>query len=122
MSMLEQDKSIDDGEFGGDPNLWSNFHELHKWDPATPARLRNWKDCPPTIVIHSAKDYRCPTTEGIATFKTLQGLGVPSRFLTFDDEGHWVTKPENSLMWHKEVFGWMRRCVNGDLKRGDNTW
>jgi hypothetical protein len=29
---------------------------------------------------------------------------VPSRFLSFPDENHWVLKPENSLAWHKTVL------------------
>lgn len=32
--------------------------------------------------------------------------GIPSRFLYFPDENHWVMNPENSLKWHHEVFKW----------------
>lgn len=73
-------------------------------------------------MIHSEKDYRVPITEGLAFFQTLQAQGVPSRFLTFEDEGHHVLGPENSLVWHEEVWGWMRRCVNGEIKRGVTQW
>ena len=120
--MIQGDYCVDGGDFKGFPDMWSNFDEMEKWNPATPERLRNWRHCPPTIVIHSEKDFRCPIVEGIAAFKTLQGLKVPSRFLTFTDENHWVLKPENSLVWHKQVLGWVKRCVDGELKRGDTTW
>ena len=32
-------------------------------------------------------------------------------FLTFPDENHWVLKPENSLVWHRVVLGWINRFV-----------
>lgn len=43
--------------------------------------------------------------------------GVPSRFLNFPDEDHWVLKPENSLVWHSEVLGWLNKYsgVNGGV-------
>jgi dipeptidyl aminopeptidase/acylaminoacyl peptidase len=46
--------------------------------------------------------------QGLQTFNILQSLGVPSRFLHFPDEGHWVTKRDNSLLWHKTIFDWIR--------------
>lgn len=59
------------------------------------------------MIIHSEKDYRLPITEGIAVFNVLQEKGVPSRLLVFPDENHWVLKPENGLMWHREVLKWI---------------
>jgi dipeptidyl aminopeptidase/acylaminoacyl peptidase len=38
---------------------------------------------------------------------------VPSRFLHFPDEGHWVTNRQNSLLWHKSIFNWMKYWVGG---------
>ena len=35
--------------------------------------------------------------------------GVPSRFLHFPDENHWVLKPQNSKLWHDEVLAWLDR-------------
>ena len=39
----------------------------------------------------------------------LQRLGIPSQFLYFPDENHWVLKPRNSLQWHDTVLAWLRR-------------
>jgi dipeptidyl aminopeptidase/acylaminoacyl peptidase len=96
-------------DFNGPPYPWINNDDLEKWNPAKPSLLKNWKHAPPTLVIHSEKDYRCPMTEGLAVYKTLQGLGVPSRFLTFPDENHFVLKHENALVWNRTVFEWMER-------------
>ncbi len=61
----------------------------------------------PHLVIHSDDDYRLPVSEGIMLFTMLQVRGVPSKFLNFPDETHWVTDPQNSLAWHTEVFKWI---------------
>jgi dipeptidyl aminopeptidase/acylaminoacyl peptidase len=45
----------------------------------------------------------------MSTFTALQRKGVPSRFLHFPDENHWVLKPQNSKLWHEEVIGWLTR-------------
>lgn len=61
----------------------------------------------PTLVIHNELDFRVPVGEGQQLFTTLQRQGVPSKFLSFPDEGHWVLKPANSELWHQTIFGWL---------------
>ena len=39
-------------------------------------------------------------------FAALQRQGVPSKLIIFPDEGHWVLKPQNSLLWYREFLGW----------------
>ena len=71
----------------------------------------------PTLVIHGEKDYRVPVTQGMEYYNTLRQKGVPTRFLYFPDENHWVLKPQNSLLWHKEVFAWISKYIgNGPTK------
>ncbi|KAF9914338.1 putative dipeptidyl-peptidase 5 [Lobosporangium transversale] len=92
-------------EYGGvpwDANAKKNYE---RWNPAN--FVQNWKT--PTLVIHSDKDYRLPVTEGLATFTVLQRKGIPSRFVYFPDENHWVLKPANSIRWHTEVIGWIKK-------------
>jgi dipeptidyl aminopeptidase/acylaminoacyl peptidase len=69
--------------------------------------VKNWKT--PTLVIHGALDYRVVDVQGMSTFTALQRKGVPSRFLHFPDENHWVLKPQNSKLWHDEVLAWITR-------------
>jgi dipeptidyl aminopeptidase/acylaminoacyl peptidase len=78
-----------------------DLHEKHN-----PARFVNrWKT--PMLVIHGALDYRIPDTQGIATFTALQRKGIPSKFLHFPNENHWVLRPSNGLLWHETVLGWL---------------
>jgi dipeptidyl aminopeptidase/acylaminoacyl peptidase len=66
------------------------------------------------LVIHNDLDFRCPIGQGHELFSALQRQRVPSRFVNFPDEGHWVLKPKNSQYWHKEVFGWLtKHCPPG---------
>lgn len=60
----------------------------------------------PTLVIHGAFDFRVPYTQGMELFTALQRQGVPSKFVFFPDEGHWILKPANSEFWHRTVFDW----------------
>jgi len=76
-------------------------HERH--NPAN--HVTNWKT--PMLVVHGLLDHRVPLGQGIATFTALQRQGVPSRFLYFPDENHWVLSPNNGIQWHEEVLGWL---------------
>jgi dipeptidyl aminopeptidase/acylaminoacyl peptidase len=46
-------------------------------------------------------------------FTTLQQRKVPSRFLIFPDENHWVLKPQNSRLWYGTVLDWLKRYIGG---------
>ena len=71
-------------EFKGTP--WDNPEMYAKWSPHL--FVKEFKT--PTLVVHSSLDYRVPIEQGLAMFTSLKRRGVPSRFLTFPDENHWV--------------------------------
>ncbi|MFO0747640.1 MAG: S9 family peptidase [Myxococcota bacterium] len=71
--------------------------------------VAKWKT--PTLVVHGGNDFRVVATQGMSTFTALQRRGIPSRFLYFPDENHWVLKPQNSLRWHHEVMAWLDRWI-----------
>ncbi|CAI6341316.1 unnamed protein product [Periconia digitata] len=80
-----------------------------KWNPFN--HIANFST--PQFVIHNTLDYRLPESDGIGLFNVLQSKGVPSRFLNFPDENHWVLKQENSLVWHTEIFNWINHYSKG---------
>ena len=90
-------------EHGGTP--WENPDGYAKHNPAD--HIAAWRV--PMLIIHGALDYRVSEIEGLAMFTALQRRGVPSRFLHFPDENHWVLKPENSVQWHETVLDWLDR-------------
>jgi dipeptidyl aminopeptidase/acylaminoacyl peptidase len=72
----------------------------------------------PTLVIHSQRDYRLDLSEGLQLFTALQLRGVPSKFLYFPDEGHWVLKPQNSQLWYETVNDWVDRWTKTNKYEG----
>ncbi len=90
-------------ELGGTP--YEKPEGYARWTPK--AHVSKWKT--PMLVIHGGKDYRVTDAQGMATFTALQRRGVPSRLLHFEQENHWVLKPQNSLRWHQEVLAWIAR-------------
>jgi dipeptidyl aminopeptidase/acylaminoacyl peptidase len=70
-------------------------------------KVGEWKV--PMMVVQGQKDYRIPAEQGIAAFTALQRRGIPSQFLTFPDENHWVLKPQNSVQWHETVEAWIKK-------------
>jgi acylaminoacyl-peptidase len=89
----------------GHATPWQNPHNYERFNPAN--TVLDWKT--PMLIIHSARDYRIPLEQGLAAFTALQRKNVPSEFLTFPDENHWVLKPQNSELWQKTVLAWLDR-------------
>ncbi len=93
-------------EHGGTP--WENPAGYTKHNPID--HVSKWKT--PMLVIHGGRDYRVVDTQGMSTFTALQRKGIPSRFLYFPDENHWVLKPANSVLWHDTVIDWIKQWTS----------
>jgi dipeptidyl aminopeptidase/acylaminoacyl peptidase len=92
-------------EFGGPP--WEQPEHYRDRSPSQFAA--NFKT--PTLVIHGALDFRVPDAQGLGMFTALQRRGVPSRYVYFPDEGHWILKPANRVVWWREVHAWLERYL-----------
>ena len=89
---------------GGSP--WSNLPKAKRHYANSPHKnVTKWHT--PLMVIHGAMDYRVPVDQGMAAYNAAQMMGVPSRLLIFPEENHWILKPQNALMWHREYFRWL---------------
>jgi dipeptidyl aminopeptidase/acylaminoacyl peptidase len=85
---------------------WRNPDVYRDYQRFSPHRyIGNWKT--PLLVIHGEKDFRVPVTQGMEAFTAAQVEGVPSRFLYFPNEGHWVSSPQNSVLWQRVFFEWL---------------
>jgi dipeptidyl aminopeptidase/acylaminoacyl peptidase len=98
-------------EFGGTP--WEKPGNYERFSPES--MVEHWKT--PMLVVHGARDFRLPETEGFAAFTALQRRGIPSKLLYFPDENHWVLKPRNSVLWHETVIGWLDQWLKGAAAR-----
>lgn len=89
---------------------WKSSELQKKYDRFSPHRFaKNWKT--PLFIIHGEKDFRVPVTQGMEAFTAAQVQGVPSRFLYFPNEGHWVLGPQNGVLWHRLFFDWLQRYL-----------
>ena len=93
---------------GGSP--WSNDPKAVRHYALSPHKLvTKWHT--PLMVIHGGMDYRVPVDEGMAAYNAAQMMGVPSRLLIFPDENHWILKPQNAMLWHREYFKWLNEWL-----------
>ncbi len=84
------------------------YQDPLNFDRYAPMRhIANWKS--PVLVIHGEQDYRCPVSEGLMLFESLQYHGVDSELLIFPDENHWIMKPKNIVAWHENVFDFVKK-------------
>lgn len=95
-----------DWDLGGP--FWRSPETADLYRRFSPHRfVQNWKT--PLLVIHGEKDFRVPYDQGLQAFTAAQLQGVPSRLLTFPDEGHWVLQAQNGVLWQREFFAWLDR-------------
>ena len=85
----EKDNKVAQKSFAGSPH---NF--VDKWDT-------------PILVVHGGLDFRIPYTQGMAAFNAAQLKGIPSEFLYFPQENHWVLSPQNGILWQRRFFNWL---------------
>ena len=88
-------------EFKGMP--WDNPELYSKWSPSN--FVKEFKT--PTLVIHGEQDFRVPVSQGMQLFTALKSQKVPSKLVLFPDEGHWVLKPQNTVLWYSQVLDWI---------------
>ncbi len=100
-------------EYGSTEELWFNdfdyggpYWDLPKSYQYSPHLLvGNWDT--PILIITGANDFRIPYTQSMEAFTAAQLHNIPSRFLFFENESHWVLKPQNAVIWQREFFEWL---------------
>ena len=90
------------------------------WDTANATAQRSYANSPhkfvskwdtPILIITGEKDFRIPYTQSLEAFTAARTLGIPARLVAFENEAHQVFKPQNSLVWNREFFGWLDKYV-----------
>ena len=96
-------------EFGGGPP-WQTTDVYLKLTP-----LQHFANVTtPTLVVHSALDYRCALEQGEQVFEALKQLSVPTEFVRFPNESHGLSR--NGKPWHRvfrleKYLEWFRRWL-----------
>ena len=111
-----------DSMYGETEELWfvNNDYGGPYWDTTNATAQRSYANSPhksvakwdtPILIFTGEKDYRIPYTQSLEAFTAARVLGLPARLVEFEDEAHQVFKPQNSLVWNREFFGWLDRYV-----------
>ncbi len=108
-SLETEELFCDNWEYGG--HYWDKDPRVQASYAESPHRfVDRWNT--PICVIHSERDYRIVASQGMAAYNAAKLRGLEARYLYFPDETHWVLKPQNSLLWHRNFIDWF----DGHLK------
>lgn len=65
----------------------------------------------PILITVGELDYRVPANNAYMWFALNRRLQVPSRFVIFPDENHWILKGENSRYFYSQIHEWLAKYV-----------
>ena len=68
----------------------------------------------PILCIQGEKDYRIVTSQAMSAYNAALYRGIPTEFLVFPDENHWVLKPQNGILWQRTFIGWLDKWLKKD--------
>lgn len=89
----EKDKEAVQRSYAASPHLY-----VDKWDT-------------PILFITGEKDYRIPYTQNMGAFNAAVMRGVPAELLFFPEENHWVTSPQNGILWQRVFREWLDKWL-----------
>ena len=93
------------------------------WDKSNAVAQRSYANSPhkavdkwdtPILIFTGERDFRIPYTQSLEAFTAARVRGIPARLVEFENEAHQVFKPQNSLVWNREFFGWLDKHVKGE--------
>ena len=59
------------------------------------------------MIITGEMDLRVPYTQSLEAFNSARLRNIPAKLLVFPEETHFVTLPQNAILWQREFFGWL---------------
>ena len=90
------------------------------WDRSNQVAQRSYANSPhkfvskwdtPILIFTGEYDFRIPYTQSLEAFTAARVRGIPARLVEFENEAHQVFRPQNSLVWNREFFGWLDKYV-----------
>lgn len=85
------------------------------WDKSNATAQRSYANSPhrfvdkwdtPIAISHGELDFRILASQGMQAFNAAQLRGIPSRMLIFPNENHWISRPQNGILFQREFFRW----------------
>ena len=91
-------------DMGG--NYWDKSNKIAQNTYANSPHLFVDKWDTPIMITVGELDYRILASQGMMAFNAAQLRNIPSRMLVFPDENHWVSQPQNGMLFQREFFRW----------------
>jgi len=85
------------------------------WDKSNKIAQRSYANSPhlfiekwdtPIMISHGELDYRILASQGMMAFNAAQLRNIPSRMLIYPNENHWISQPQNGILFQREFFRW----------------
>ncbi len=100
-------------DYGSTDELWFPNWEYGGpyWDPAARPNyeknsphnyVQNWNT--PILISTGEYDFRLPYTQSLEAFTAAQSMNIPSELLVFPNETHFISKPQDYLVWFDKVM------------------
>jgi dipeptidyl aminopeptidase/acylaminoacyl peptidase len=86
-------------EFGGPYWIAKNRENMEKNSPHN--YVQNWDT--PILISTGERDFRVPYTQSIEAFTAAQVQKIPSEIIIFPNETHFISHPQEFLIWFSEV-------------------
>jgi len=67
----------------------------------------------PTLVLHGDRDSEVPTPQGYEFWHALKTLGVPTRLVIYENEGHGISRPQHQRDIQKRTVAWFDEYLGG---------
>ena len=98
-----------DWDLGGPYWDWNNKTAQNSYANSPHRFVDKWDT--PILCIHGEKDYRILASQGMAAFNAAKLRGIPAELLVFPDENHWISKPQNAILWQRRFFNWLDKYL-----------
>ena len=96
-------------DYGG--NYWDKSNKVAQRSYAySPHKFVDKWDTP-ILIITGEYDFRIPFTQSLQAFTAARLKGLDARLVEFENEAHQVFKPQNSMVWNREFFGWLDKYL-----------
>ncbi len=85
------------------------------WDRSNSIAQRSYANSPhkfidkwdtPIMITHGELDYRILASQGMMAFNAAKLKGIPTRMLIYPNENHWISQPQNGVLFQREFKRW----------------
>jgi dipeptidyl aminopeptidase/acylaminoacyl peptidase len=90
------------------------------WDKTNAVAQKSFANSPhrfidkwdtPILVTAGELDYRVVAGQGMSAFNAAKLRGIPAEMLIYPNENHWITQPQNGILYQRVFFNWLDKWL-----------